>query len=604
MYLDLETADADQLYTYGPSFVRLAGYAIDDGPVQLTTDADGLCALIAEMDLVVAHNAIAFDLAALGRWHGLDVDALVGSGRVRDTLLMARQQWPVIKGGAGHTLEEVASRLELGGKLVDEAGSVLKSLAREHGGYDRIPVDDPQYRAYLVRDVELQRTVFKAMARPDRYVLREHAVMHRLQTISRAGWVMDEDLVAHRLYQAQSHTQHLLEVAHQSWEVPLSDDKGRAYAKPAATSAGKAALKAALRAMGVDAPRTFKGGLATNAAALAGLREQHPDREDVALFCEVVAALSGERSVWQTLTGRCGPDGRVHPSVSAGQASGRISVTRPGLTVLGKRDRRNVLERAALLPDPGHVLICADLSQVDARAMAACSQDPAYMAALAPGEDLHTAVAARVFGDSSRRSDAKAITHGTTYGMGAGRLAEAVGCTPYEAGQMLRSFRTSYPGLETYKDQLRQQVQLAGGYLSPFGRRLAVSRETAYTQAPALMGQGTARDLMMEGVLRLPDWLAEGLRGIVHDEIVVDVRADRADEARAALEAALQFSFCPPGCANPIQVLAEVSPAGLDWADCYREEKSWPEVARAHRMLPRCDDPECTWHGPGGLQGC
>lgn len=295
MYLDLETADADQLYTYGPSFVRLAGYAIDDGPVQLTTEADGLCALIAEMDLVVAHNAIAFDLAALGRWHGLDVDALVGSGRVRDTLLMARQQWPVIKGGAGHTLEEVASRLELGGKLADEAGSVLKSLAREHGGYDRIPVDDPQYRAYLVRDVELQRTVFKAMARPDRYVLREHAVMQRLQAITRHGWAVDQDLVAHRLQQAQAHTQRLLEIAHRTWGVPLVDAKGRACAKPAATAAGKAALEAALDAMGVQAPRTSKGGLATSAAALKRLLEEHPGRHDVALFCDVVAALSGER---------------------------------------------------------------------------------------------------------------------------------------------------------------------------------------------------------------------------------------------------------------------------------------------------------------------
>ena len=28
----------------------------------------------------------------------------------------------------------------------------------------------------------------------------------------------------------------------------------------------------------------------------------------------------------------------------------------------------------------------------------------------------------------------------------------------------------------------------------------------AFTQAPALMGQGTARDLMMESVIRLPLW--------------------------------------------------------------------------------------------------
>lgn len=597
MYLDLETADAEQLYTYGPGFVRLAGYVVNDGPVQLTTDVNGLCRLIAEMDLVVGHNVIAFDLAALQHWHGLDVEALVSTDRVRDTLLMARQQWPVTKEGPGHSLEEVAKRLDLRGKLADDSGSVLKSLAAEFGGFDQIPVDHPGFRSYLRRDVQLQREVFKAMARPDRYVMREHRVMHRLQAITRHGWAVDRELVKQHLDLTLQRRDLLMRIARLQWGVPLRKANGELYAKPAATAAGRAALEAALEKMGVEVPRTDKGVLCTKRGVLEELREAHPGREDVAQFCEIVGALSGERSIWQTITDCTDAAGRVHPSVSAGQASGRISVTRPGLTVLGKRDRRNVLERAALLPDPGHVLICADLSQVDARAMAACSQDPAYMAALAPGEDLHTAVAARVFGDATRRSDAKAITHGTTYGMGAKKLAGAVGCTPYEAELMLRSFRVSYPMLESFKETLRQQVRAGGGYTTPFGRRIAVNRTAAYTQAPALMGQGTARDLMMEGVLRLPQWLADGLRGIVHDEIVVDVPAERAEEARAALKAALQFSFCPPGCAEPVSVLAEVSPAGLDWADCYREEKaSWPEVARAHRMQVQCTDESCPVH--------
>lgn len=602
--IDLETGPAEQLYAVEAGFIRLAGYAIDGGPVRITTDMTEVCDAIRAADLVYAHNAIAFDLAALEHHHGLDVGTLVEAGRVRDTLLLARQAWPPLSGprglaadGRGYTLDDVAARLDVAGKLAEEGESVLKRLAARHGGYDRIPVDDPQYRAYLEQDVHMLREVAQRLP-VDRYLLREHRVMWRLQHISRVGFRVGTEELARRQAQEQRRGDELRARFCKRHSVPSTS------AAPQRTTAGKAAIEAALRAAGVEPPRTARGGLATGSDALTTLAEQHLENEAVVEMCEMLQAMNGRRSTVETLVTCTRPDGRVHPSVSARQASGRISVTEPGLTTMGKRARRNALERALLLPDEGDVLLCVDLSQIDARAMAVLAQDPAYLEAFQPGRDLHSENAERILGDRARRSDAKALAHAINYGQGARALAGATGQSEGEARGLLARLDQAYPQLAAFKRGIREQAEHGHVLTSAFGRRMSVQVGREYTQAPAMAGQGTARDLMMEGVLRLPAASLPRLRAIVHDEIVLSVPASTYGQCRAEVLAALTFDFTPWAGATPVPVLAETGAPGLDWADCYRDEHpEWPEMARTHREQPGCDDSSCTWHGPGGLMG-
>lgn len=599
VFLDIETASADELYTYGPGFCRLAGYAIDGGAVELTTDMHKLCAFLMSADLVVAHNAIGFDLAALEHEHGLDVRRLVWEGRVRDTLLMARQAWPPLSGpghpkasdGLGYGLDDVARRLDVGAKLSTGGTSVLGRLRDTYGGYDRIPVSDPEYREYLVRDVELLREV--AVRLPvDIYVLREHEVMRRLGHISRSGFRLDVPEVERRVRGQEKRLDALKRQMAERYGMPLES------ARPHMTTAGKASVEAAFAAFNVEPPRTSKGTLSTGKAALADLMAEHPANADLQQLCGLLLALNGERSTAAMLAEFAGPDGRVHPQVSASQATGRISVTRPGLTTIGKRDRVNVLERSLLLPDDGDVLLSVDLSQIDARAMAALSQDPAYIEAFAPGEDLHAVMAEALLGDRGRRDEAKAITHATTYGMGARALAAQSGRSEEDASALLGRLEDQYPLLAQCKREVRVNAEHDGEVRTAFGRRIGIARDRAYTQAPAAAGQGTARDLMMEGVLRLPEALLPCLRAIVHDELVLSVPEDEYESARRAVLTALQFDFRVSAEAAAVPVLAQAAEPGRDWADCYREEKSsWPEVARDHREQAVCADSGCTWHG-------
>lgn len=607
VYLDLETADADRLWDYGPGFVRLAGVATADGDVVTTTDIAAVVRLVESASLVVGHNILGFDLPALELYHGLDFARLVRENRVLDTFVVARQNDPPLAGKVDarrYNLDAVCRRVLGDGKLVGDGGSALKALAKEYGGYDKIPVDHPTYVTYLVQDVELVRELSKHLVVDD-YVWREHRVLWRIGFIAKAGFRVDIDLAKRWVAERAERIDALKQQLHDAYGLPL-DRKS-----PHTTKVGIAALTRAFEDFGVEPPRTDKGNFGTGQTVLDALEAAHPDNEPLLELCGVLRAFNGERSVAQTVLDHVRADGRVHPGIGidrsddTGQATGRISVTRPGLTVMGKRKRKNVLERALLLPDEGHVLISADLSSIDARAMAAHCQDDGYIASLQSGKDVHDEMAAMIFGEDGwdraaghhpRRGDAKATTHAANYGQGPTLMAANTGMSVEDARQLLRTLDARFPGLAAFKNVARDQGQWQILY-NAYGRCMRVDPSKAYTKAPAAIGQGTARDLMVEGILRLPEWLLPCLRAIVHDEIVLSVPVERADEAEAAVLAALEFTFTIAPGAKPVPILAEKSDRGRDWADCYRSEKAgWPEVARDHRDQILCDDADCTWH--------
>ena len=605
--LDLETPDAARIWDHGPGFVRLAGYAIDDGPVVTTTDIDSLVALLHEPDVIaVGHNILAFDLPALELYHGLDLNRLVAEGRVVDTMIVAWQNDPPLSGKTDarrYNLDALAKRVLGEGKVSGDGGSVLKKLAAEFGGFDRIPVNHPEYVRYLVQDVELVRQLSRHLVVDD-YVRREHRVLHRLNQISRNGVRVDvalaERMVSEQAVRVEARKREL----HERYGLPLD---GKA---PQRSKVGIAALEKAFADLGVEPPRTKTNALATGKKALEALEAEHPDNAGLLALCGTLRALNGERSTAGTVLRHVRGDGRAHPDIAVGvdedggiQATGRVSVRNPGLTVMGKRARANILERALLLPDEGDVLLPADLAAIDGRSVALHCGDPAYAELFAPGRDLHDEMAAAIFGEGDwvrsvgchhpRRGDAKAISHATNYGMGAGGLARYAGIDIAEAERQLAVLGAKFPGLAAWKNAVREEAK-AQILVTAFGRRVRVQPGKEYTQAPAFLGQGTARDILAEGILRLPSWLVPRLRAVVHDELVFSVPVDRVAEARTQILAALQFVV------NGVPILAEVGDPGRDWADCYRSEKpGWPEVARDHRELPDCDDVECRWHGGG-----
>jgi DNA polymerase-1 len=252
------------------------------------------------------------------------------------------------------------------------------------------------------------------------------------------------------------------------------------------------------------------------------------------------------------------------------QASGRSSVTNPGLTVFGKRGGRHV-ERDIFLPEEGHVLISADLSQVDMRAVAGHCQDPAYMKLFAPGNDLHSEIAAQVFGEMARdshghhprRQDAKAIGHGANYGLGANKMIDS-GFDPDIVAKFFRGMRDNFPRLIAWQNEIRE-IAKSGQYLdNGFGRKMRPDPSRSYTQGPALMGQGTAADILKQAMLRMDDKdpaIRRMMKVMVHDELLFSVPKEDAEEVTHEIRDAMTFTW------KGVPILCDVSAPGQSWGE-------------------------------------
>lgn len=565
---DLETGSADDLHvTTDPGFVRLATYSVNGAEPVATTDIAGeLIPLLERANTVVGHNVLQYDLPALERLYGLDVKALVEADKVRDTLVMAR----LAAGGdknRKYNLDAVAARYGVDGKLLADGETALKALAKQYGGFDKIPVDNREYVEYALQDVRTNVSVYEKLllaitsAVSKDYLRREHEKMHALAVVEAAGIRVDTAKVDQFL---SEEGQTKGEV--RAWLVDKVGipDEGKS---PWASVAGKQAIAAYLNSFGVAAPRTEKGAISTSAKALKTLAEKHVDVPEVVELAAKMETLLQASTPAATIKKYLRGD-RVYPSIKSSQATGRLSTTKPGMTVFGSRGERLIRQREMILPDnTDEVLISVDLSQIDARCMAAGSGDAAYAKLFAPGRDAHTEMALRVFGDAARRSDAKALAHAANYGMGARSFAAHAGISEVDADEQLYRLHYEFPVLESFKDHLRKHAETFGWVATGFGRRVTVDREKAYTQAPAAYGQGTARDAFLEGVLNLPTDLLKMLRIFVHDEIVLSVPRDRAEEIKQTVMNAFQ-AVKLPNKGVEVPVLSDSAGPAESWAGC------------------------------------
>ncbi len=51
--------------------------------------------------------------------------------------------------------------------------------------------------------------------------------------------------------------------------------------------------------------------------------------------------------------------------------------------------------------------------------------------------------------------------------------------------------------------------------------------------------QGTAAEIALDSIVRLPEWLAERFVNFVHDELVFEIEEDVTDRAKIEIEAAM-----------------------------------------------------------------
>jgi DNA polymerase I len=344
-----------------------------------------------------------------------------------------------------------------------------------------------------------------------------------------------------------------------------------------------AAVGQAFESLGVVSPKvTGKGAPSWDKSVLLELANEQGVVGDLAKTVVTVRKAGKFRATYvapmlDSLEG----DGRVHCSFRAcGTITSRNSAMRPPVQQLPKKDTR---VRAAIRAADGYVLVGCDLSQGEPRTMAALSGDRNLLADILAG-DLNSAIAVAAFGDAYdqaqgqdagtihylMRNGSKAGFLAWCYGAGDNKVADTIGIDRSRGPEVTAGWRARYPDLARYQALVNagRHVVLENGWVAPLWDRVFMTEDGQIRDKgkPSRKGlnyatQGNQRQLLAAAVHKLVAWgWGWALAMLVHDEILLEVPAWMAQQAKAALERAMTSVFH----GVPIECHADV--LGTTWA--------------------------------------
>ncbi len=281
--------------------------------------------------------------------------------------------------------------------------------------------------------------------------------------------------------------------------------------------------------------------------------------------------------------------GRIHASFNQTvAATGRLSSSDPNLQNVPVRREQGQQVRQAFLPEPGWALLTADYSQIELRLLAHFCGDDALCRAFAEDRDVHTAVAAQIFGvpeaevKPEQRRMAKTVNFGVIYGMSAGGLSQRLHIPREEAARFIDAYFARYPKVAEYQARVLRECRRTGYVGTILGRRRQFdrtairpetshqNRNTAEREAINMEVQGSAADLIKLAMLEVFRRLRRENRRArlllqIHDELVLEVPPDELKVVAALVR---EEMTAPVEKALGLRVSLQVDLAsGPNWLD-------------------------------------
>ena len=525
---------------------------------------------------LLAHNA-PFDLLAAHRTWGLPLEPLFQ--RTWDTRILAHMvdSRPPEEGGMGLALKPLAAHYVDPDAEDARAGLMaeFRKLGGEVEGWKRIPLTHPGYLRYALLDVLYTSRLYPRLQDECRRLgLRadlaefERDIAHIGAVVQANGMPLDAEYTQRLYRELLEEKAHYTQVA-QRYGV-TSVDAPRQVAE-------------ALLGMGETlTQRTESGQLSVAKEVLLpladldrrweriGAREPNPLADAV---LRAKRAGKWAKSYAESMLARVDANGRIHPSINTmGARTARWSVSNPPLQQLPSGDWRI---RRCVVASPGNVIVASDFAQVEIRVLVALAGARRVIERINRGEDLHTLVTRLVFNigpevtdaelkEDPRRKLCKSISLGSAYAGGYRALAQQTGLSVERVKEALETYYRAIPEIPRYGKKLTREAQLNGmTVVTPSGRMLRLDRDKAYT-AIAYMCQSSARDVLGEALLAAKRaGLLPHIIGVVHDEIIMDVPREHAQDAAHALEKAMTMEF------HGVNIAAEAEIYGPSWGHGY-----------------------------------
>ena len=236
-------------------------------------------------------------------------------------------------------------------------------------------------------------------------------------------------------------------------------------------------------------------------------------------------------------------DGKIHTIFKQNLTrTGRLSSVEPNLQNIPTRDEEGRMIRKAFLPC-NDVFLSADYSQMELRVLAHVSESPELQQAFINDEDIHTRVAADIYGvtmdevSKDMRKTAKAVIFGIVYGISGFGLGENLEISANEAKKFINKYYELYPGVKNYMDNIVQEAYKNGYVKTLFNRKRVIEelqnsnfmvRQSGERIALNTPIQGTSADIMKIAMIKIYNEMKEkNLKSKmllqVHDELIFDV---------------------------------------------------------------------------------
>ncbi len=305
-------------------------------------------------------------------------------------------------------------------------------------------------------------------------------------------------------------------------------------------------VKSLLMRLGIDVPDT-------RAWRLEEMRTANPLIDALLIWRKAERVLTTYGYGW--LDNNIGSDGRLRGAWSSSDGAAGRMTAQAGLHNMPAD------MRVAVVAEQGHVFVRADLGQIEPRVLAAVSGDQS-LARATTADDLYAPVAQRL---GVERAVAKVAVLAAMYGQTSGT-----------AGQALRGLESAYPVAMRYLHDAAATGE-AGTDIRTFGGRLVRMGETPYglsdrdERAVAASRGRYARNAVVQGAAAelFKVWaVTVRARGVsigarivlcLHDELLVHVPIERADETVLLLDNCLQEAARRWTNGGPVRFVTDTS---------------------------------------------
>lgn len=255
--------------------------------------------------------------------------------------------------------------------------------------------------------------------------------------------------------------------------------------------------------------------------------------------------------------------GKIHSTFTqTGVATGRLSSSEPNLQNIPVESikEHGLTIRQAFKPDPGHVFLSADYSQIELRVLAYLSQDKSLVEAFERGDDIHALTAAKLFDvtleqvTNQMRQIGKRINFSILYGLTPYGLSQDLGISFKDAKLYIEKYFAQYPQVSSWMESIIDFTKEHGYVATHWGRRRYLPGiyeknkmlyELAKRMAINTAAQGTAAEIMKLGMINLSQrFKNENLDAKIvlqiHDELLISVPENQKDTVEKIVKDVLE----------------------------------------------------------------